>query len=104
MARMLVIYKKPADVNAFTKHYFETHVPLALKLPGLRKYEISCGPVTVIAGPPDVHLIGTLHFDDTDAIKAAFASPQGQAAAADRRLFAPDDTGIQMFVFDPRKL
>ena len=104
MARMVVIYKKPADVKAFEKHYFETHIPLAKKIPGLRKYEISRGPVTAVAGPPDVYLIGTLYFDDLDAIKKAFASPEGQAAAADRRLYAPDDSGVQMFLFDNREV
>lgn len=104
MARVVVIYKQPADVKAFTRHYFETHVPLALKLPGLRKYEISYGPVTAVAGPSDIHLIGILHFDDLDAIKAAFASPQGRAAAADRRLYAPDESGFQMFIFDHREV
>ena len=104
MARMLVVYKKPADVQAFEKHYFETHIPLAKKIPGLRKYEISHGPITVVAGSPDVYLIGTLHFDDLDAIQKAFASPEGQAARADRRLFAPDESGVQMFVFDDREV
>jgi len=104
MARMVVIYRQPTDVNAFAKHYFETHVPLARKIPGLRKYEISHGPVTIVAGPPDVHLIGTLHFDHLDAIKAAFASPEGRAAAADRRLYAPDDSGVQIFLFDHREV
>jgi uncharacterized protein (TIGR02118 family) len=104
MARMVVIYKKPADVKAFEKHYFETHIPLSKKIPGLRKYEISDGPITVVAGPPDVYLIGTLYFDDLDAIKKAFASPEGQAAGADRRLFAPDDSGFHSFVFDDREV
>ena len=104
MARMVVIYKKPADVKAFEKHYFETHIPLAKTIPGLRKYEISRGPVTAVAGPPDVYLIGTLYFDDLDAIKKAFASPEGQAAAADRRLYAPDDSGVQMFLFESREV
>jgi uncharacterized protein (TIGR02118 family) len=102
MARMLVIYRTPKDVEAFDRHYFEIHVPLAKKIPGLRKYEISRGHVTAVAGPPDVYLIGTLYFDDLDAIKKAFASPEGQAAAADRRLYAPDDSGVQMFLFDNR--
>jgi uncharacterized protein (TIGR02118 family) len=101
---MVVIYRTPADVEAFEKHYFETHIPLAKKMPGLRKYEVSRGPVTVIAGPPDAYLIGTLHFDDLDAMKAAFASPEGQATAADRQLYAPDDSGVQMFVFDSREV
>jgi len=104
MARMIVIYKKPADVKAFEKHYFETHIPLAKKIPGLRKYEISHGPVTVVAGPAEIYLIATLYFDDLDAIKKAFASPEGQAAAADRRLYAPDDSGVQMFLFENREV
>ena len=104
MARMVVIYKKPSDVRAFEKHYFETHMPLAKKMPGLRKYEISHGPIKVIAGPPDVYLIGTLYFDDLDAIKQAFASPEGRATAADRQLYAPDDSGVQMFLFDNREI
>jgi uncharacterized protein (TIGR02118 family) len=101
---MVVIYRKPADVNAFAKHYFETHIPLAKNIPGLRKYELSRGPVTVVAGPPDVHLIGTLHFDHLDVIKAAFASPEGRAASADRRLYAPDDSGVQMYLFDNQEV
>ena len=104
MAGMVVIYKKPADVKAFEKHYFEKHIPLAKKLPGLRRYEVSHGPVTVVAGPPDVYLVGTLYFDDMDAIKQAFASPEGRAAAADRQVYAPDESGVQMFLFDNREV
>ncbi|TPJ72798.1 EthD family reductase [Mesorhizobium sp. B2-6-2] len=104
MAGMVVIYKQPADAKAFDKHYFETHIPLAKKIPGLRKYEVSQGPITVVAGPSDVYLIGTLYFDDLEAMKKAFASPQGKAAGADRRRYAPDESGIQMFLFDSREV
>ena len=104
MARMLVIYRTPKDVEAFDRHYFEIHVPLAKKIPGLRKYEVSDGPIATPVGPADVHRIGTLHFDDHAAIEKAFASPEGRAAGADRRLFAPDDSGFQMFIFDNREV
>ena len=104
MARMVVIYRTPKDVEAFDRHYFEIHVPLAKKIPGLRKYEVSNGPITAPVGTYDVYLIGTLHFDDLAAIKEAFASPEGQAAGADRRLFAPDDSGFQMFLFENREV
>ena len=104
MARMVVIYKKPADVKAFERHYFETHIPLAKKIPGVRKYEVSRGPVTVLAGPTDVHLIRTVYFDDFDAMKKGFASPEGQAAGADRRIYAPDESGVQIFVFDDKEV
>jgi len=104
MARMVVIYRTPKNVEAFDRHYFEIHVPLAKKIPGLRKYEVSQGPITVVAGPSDVYLIGTLHFDDLDAMKKGFASPEGKAAGADRRLYAPDESGVQMFLFDSREV
>jgi uncharacterized protein (TIGR02118 family) len=103
MARMVVIYRTPKNVEAFDRHYFDIHVPLAKKIPGLRKYEVSDGPIAP-GGASDVHRIGTLHFDDLAAIKNAFASAEGQAAGADRRLFAPDDSGVQMFLFDNREV
>jgi uncharacterized protein (TIGR02118 family) len=104
MAGMVAIYKKPADVEAFQKHYFETHIPLAKTMPGLRKYEVSQGPITVLAGSTDVYLIGAVYFDDLEAMKKAFASPEGRATAADRQLYAPDDTGVQIFAFDTREV
>jgi uncharacterized protein (TIGR02118 family) len=90
---MVVIYRTPKNVEAFDRHYFEIHVPLAKKIPGLRKYEVSDGPIATPVGTSNVHRIGTLHFDDL-----------GQAAGADRRLFAPDDSGVQMFLFDNREV
>ena len=104
MARMLVIYRTPKDVEAFDRRYFEIHVPLAKKIPGLRKYEISDGAIATPVGASDVHRIGTLHFDSLAAIEKAFASAEGKAAGADRRLFAPDDSGVQMFLFDSREV
>jgi uncharacterized protein (TIGR02118 family) len=104
MARMVVIYRTPENVEAFDRHYFEIHVPLARKIPGLRKYEVSDGPIATLTGASNIHRIGMLHFDDLAAIERAFASAEGQAAGADRRLFAPDDSGVQMFLFDNREV
>jgi uncharacterized protein (TIGR02118 family) len=100
MARLLVMYKTPTDTAAFDKHYSEKHIPLAKKIPGVRKYEISQGPVVTPAGPSNFHLIATLHFDDMAAIQKAFGSPEGQAAAADVQSFATG--GADMYIFDNR--
>ena len=43
MAKIVVTYKTPTDPAAFDKYYAETHIPLAKKMPGLRKYEVSRG-------------------------------------------------------------
>ncbi|MBI3759671.1 MAG: EthD family reductase [Deltaproteobacteria bacterium] len=102
MARLVVMYKTPKQVGAFDKYYFETHVPIAKRIPGLRKYEVSRGPVVTPAGPSGFHLIATLHFDDLAAIQGAFASPEGQAAAADVQTFATG--GADMLLFDSREV
>jgi uncharacterized protein (TIGR02118 family) len=53
-ATLVVMYKTPKDKAAFDKHYVEKHIPLAKKIPGVRKYEVSQGPVATPAGPsPD---------------------------------------------------
>jgi uncharacterized protein (TIGR02118 family) len=70
VARLVVVYKTPKDPSAFDRHYFDTHVPLAKKIPGLRKYEVSTGPLASPAGPSGVHLIAILQFDDAAAISA----------------------------------
>jgi len=104
MAGLVAIYKKPANVEAFKKHYFGTHIPLAKKMPGFRKYEVSTGPISVLAGPSDVYLIGAVYFDDLEAMEKAFASPEGRACAVDRQIYAPDETGVQVFAFDTREV
>ena len=100
MARLVVLYKSPKSPAEFDKHYFAKHVPLAKKIPGLRKYEVSQGAVGTPGGPSGFHLIATLHFDDLAAIQKAFASPEGQAAAADVQVFATG--GADMLMFDNR--
>jgi uncharacterized protein (TIGR02118 family) len=100
MAKMVVIYKTPADIASFEKHYYEIHVPLAKKLPGLLSYEVSRGPILKLAGDWTPYLVGTLNFENMDALKKAFASPEGLACAADRKIYAPNENDFQMFLFD----
>jgi len=100
MAKMVVIYQTPKDPAAFDAHYFAVHVPLAKRLPGLQKYEVSRRPILAPAGDPEPYLIGTLYFEDLAAIRRAFATPEGQACAADRRVLAPEDGDVQMYLFD----
>jgi uncharacterized protein (TIGR02118 family) len=92
----------PKEPAAFDAYYFGTHVPIAKKIPGLRKYEVSQGPVGTPAGPSGIHLVAILHFDDMAAIQRAFASPEGQAAAADVQTFATG--GADMIFFDDREV
>jgi len=102
MAQLVVLYKTPSDKAAFDKHYFEKHVPLAKKIPGVKKYQISQGPVATPAGPSGIHLVAILQFDDLASIQKAFASTEGQAAAADVQTFATG--GADLYLFDTREV
>jgi uncharacterized protein (TIGR02118 family) len=102
MAEVVVTYKTPKDPAAFDKYYAETHIPLAKKMPGLRKYQLSQGTVATPAGPSGAHLIATLTFDSMAAIQAAFGSPEGKAAAGDVPNFATG--GADIMFYDTREV
>jgi uncharacterized protein (TIGR02118 family) len=102
MACLFVMYRTPQDTTAFDKYYFEKHVPLAKKIPGLKKYSVTRGPVMTPGGPSPFHLIATLEFADMNAIQNAFASPEGQAAAADVQNFA--NGGADMAMADTKEV
>jgi uncharacterized protein (TIGR02118 family) len=102
MAQVVVTYKTPKNPAAFDRYYAETHIPLAKKMPGLRKYQISQGAVATPAGPSGVHLIATLTFDNMAAVQAALGSPEGQAAAGDLPNFATG--GADIMFYDTREV
>lgn len=80
-ARFLAVYETPGDPDAFDRHYHQTHLPLLRGLPGLRRYAVS-RDVTALHGEP-FYLVAELEWDTMDELRAAFASPEGRATAAD---------------------
>lgn len=101
MAQVTVLYNAPADPAAFDKYYYETHVPIAKKIPGLRGYTVSTGGIQAVAGTAP-HLVAILHFDSMSDIAAALTSPEGQATAADLANFASG--GATILVHDTKNL
>lgn len=96
MATLLALYAQPTDPAAFDAYYFSTHVPIAKRVPGLLSYHVGRNPGT-IAGTP-CYLVAALEFASPEAIQAALASPEGQAAAADLGNFASG--GVTLLSFD----
>jgi uncharacterized protein (TIGR02118 family) len=100
MAKVIVLYKKPKNAEAFDKHYASVHIPLAKKIPGLTNYDISKGAVATPSGASDVHLVATLQFDSLEALRAGMGSAEGKAAAGDLANFA--DGGADLYIFDTK--
>jgi uncharacterized protein (TIGR02118 family) len=102
MAMLIALYGTPDDAVAFDQYYFQTHVPIAKRLPGLRSYQITRGPVLSPNGPSPWYLVAMLAFDSMQAIQSAIASPEGQATAADLANFATG--GVELMFGDTATL
>ena len=89
MVKLIALYRKPPDIDAFDRHYHDVHLPLVRKTPGLRKLDI-----TKITGAPigesRYHVMAEMYYDTIDAMNAANASPEGRAAAKDLMSSAAD--------------
>ena len=86
---MVVLYKKPRmSEEEFHRFLREVHGPMALKIAGLRRYVQN----HVVEDPNRAHpgwsAIVELYFDDREAMEAAWATPEGEAATADLQEFA----------------
>ncbi len=87
MVKLIALYKKPSDIEAFDEHYKNNHTPLVKKMPGLRKLEVS-KITSAIGGESKFYLLAEMNFDNEDALNAAMASPEGKAAGKDLMDFA----------------
>ena len=88
-AKLIALYKAPADPKEFDTVYFEEHIPIAQKIPGLRLIEIS-----KVNGAPSgeaaFYLMAELYFDDMKACKEGIGSPEGVATREHVMSFAGD--------------
>ncbi|GIX49612.1 MAG: hypothetical protein KatS3mg131_3823 [Candidatus Tectimicrobiota bacterium] len=77
------------SLAAAEEHYRTYHVPLARRLPGLRRYligqAISLGP---LAAPR--HRAAILAFDSAEALRAAYRSEVGRALREDEKRLIAD--------------
>ena len=89
MSKLVAIYAHPEDEEAFEKAYFEGHLPLIEKVPGLQGIEVNKLTRTLV-GYKAPHMIATMTFADKDALKAAMNSPEMKAAGENLDSFAKD--------------
>jgi uncharacterized protein (TIGR02118 family) len=87
--KLIALYRKPDDVEAFMRHYEEIHAPLVRKLPFLQELRVSRVTGSPI-GPPPYFLIAEMVFADRTAFDQAMASPENHAAGKDLMGFAGD--------------
>ena len=87
MVKLVAMFTRPEDPEAFDRAYFDVHLPLNAKTPGLRRTE-----VTRVTGAPrgetPYYLVAEMYYDDEASMRAAFASPEAAEAAKQLMTFA----------------
>ena len=84
---LIVLYRPPADPEAFERHYRTVHVPLVRAMPHLLEFETSSGVVETQDGDP-AHFVARLRYAARSDLDASLASPEGAAALADLANFS----------------
>jgi uncharacterized protein (TIGR02118 family) len=102
MAKILVLYDQPADPAAFDRYYFETHIPIAAKIPGLKSCVVSEGTPDLMVGAHLPYLIAELTFDSMADLRSGMDSAEGHATAADLANFAR--AGVTILAFDTKNV
>ena len=87
MVKLVALYLRPEDPEAFDRHYFQTHLPLAGRMPGLRRAEVA-RVQGAPGGESPYYLMTELYFDSRESLEAAMRSPEGREAARDLMGFA----------------
>ena len=88
MVKVTVLYGPPEDPAAFEDYYAGTHLPLAAKVPDVRRFEASRVVGTPDGSEPPYHRIAELWFDDAAGMEASMGSEEGRAAVDDIPNFA----------------
>ncbi len=80
--KLIVMYPRPDDLEAFEKAYQDEHVPMAVeKLAGKTKF-VATKVVGSPQGEPSFHRIAEIYFPSMAALEACAASAGGQETLA----------------------
>ncbi len=97
MYKLVTLFKlKPGtDIEAFERHYREVHIPLASRLPGLKRYTRSLVRPSS-HHPAPFYRVAQLYFEDYDSLRRALASPESQATLQDSGFFSQVEDLVQL--------
>jgi uncharacterized protein (TIGR02118 family) len=95
MPRLIVLYNKPDDTDAFDAHYRDVHMPIVSRYPNLRDVRLS--KLAGVGGRDSAYyLMAEMTFDTAADLDHAIMSEPGAESARDLRNFA--GAGVTMFI------
>jgi uncharacterized protein (TIGR02118 family) len=85
--KLMALYRRPDDVDAFLDHYNNVHLPLVAKTPHLERTVVS-RVVGSPMGEPAYFMIAEMIFPDKTRFDEAMRSEENRAAGKDLMSFA----------------
>lgn len=96
MVKLVVLYGHPTDTAAFDQYYQQTHIPIAQKIPNVKRFEAGHTHSAAPGEKPPYYYQAELWFDNPESLQSAMASDGGRAATEDLPKFASG--GVTIFV------
>ncbi len=93
MIKLIIFFRKPADVDAFEDLYARQYVPATAVMPLIKRTTVSRA-AGAPRGEPPYHLIQEFTFDNLSDMHQSLNSPEGRAAGSLLMSFAHDLVSI----------
>ena len=96
MVKITVLYGHPTDPETFEKYYAQTHLPLAAKMKGVTRLELTKFLAAPDGGKPSSYRMAELYFPNQAEMEKTLATPEAQTTIADLPNFASG--GVTMII------
>ena len=98
--KMIVIYPRPTDIEAFERLYQEEHVPMAVENLAGKTRAVMTKIVDSPQGTPPFYRIAEIHFPSIKALMACAASEGGKATLVHATKISSGGTPIILIAED----
>jgi len=88
MMKVTVLYGHPTSPDKFEKYYRSTHLPLAAKMKGVARIELTKFVAGPDGGKPAFYRMAELYFTTQAQMEQSLGSAEGKATVADLPKFA----------------
>ena len=88
MIKLTVLYGPPTNAEEFENYYINTHLPIAAKMKGVARLELTRFAPGPDGEQPKYYRMAELYFPTEEQMQATMSSPEGEATVADLPKFA----------------
>lgn len=100
MMKVTVLYSHPTSADDFERYYATTHLPLASKMQGVARLELTKFVSAPDGGKPAFYRMAEIYFGTEAQMQTTLGSPEGRAAVGDLANFATGGVTIAIGTVD----